>query len=158
WVEARAVINARGTNMIGGKTTIAAQAIAEKCEETLFKYARLAYEATQAKSVTPALESVVEANTLLSGLGVESGGLAAGHANHNGFTTVKGDIHHLTHGEKVAFGTLCQLALDTHSIDDIERYIALYISLDLPVTLEDIHLEDASRNDLMKVAQTATVE
>src|SRR5699024_1416412 len=62
WVEARAVINARGTNMIGGKTTIAAQAIAEKCEETLFKYARLAYEATQAKSVTPALESVVEAN------------------------------------------------------------------------------------------------
>src|SRR5699024_6461691 len=73
WVEGRAVINARGTNMIGGKTTIAAQAIAEKCEETLFKYARLAYEATQAKSVTPALESVVEANTLLSGLGFESG-------------------------------------------------------------------------------------
>src|SRR5699024_486561 len=98
WVEARAVINARGTNMIGGKTTIAAQAIAEKCEETLFKYARLAYEATQAKSVTPALESVVEANTLLSGLGFESGGLAAAHAIHNGFTALKGDIHHLTHG------------------------------------------------------------
>src|SRR5699024_3692286 len=158
WVDARAVIKARGTSMIGGEATIAARAIAEKCGGAIFKYAHLAYETTQAKSDTPALESVVEANTLLSGLGFESGGLAAAHAIHNGFTALKGDIHHLTHGEKVAFGTLCQLALETHSIDDIERYIALYISLDLPVTLEDIHLEDASRNDLMKVAQTATVE
>src|SRR5699024_1191114 len=148
----------RGTNMIGGKTTIAAQAIAEKCDETLFKYARLAYEATQAKSVTPALESVVEANTLLSGLGFESGGLAAAPAIHNGFTAVQDDIHHMPHGEKGAFGTLRQLALQPHSIDDSERYIPLYNSLDLSVTLEEIHLEDASRNDPMKVPQTATVE
>ena len=37
---------------------------------------------------------MIEANTLLSGLGFENGGLAA-----NGFTA-EGDIHHLTHGEK----------------------------------------------------------
>ena len=30
--------------------------------------------------VTPAVEKVIEANTLLSGLGFESGGLAAAHA------------------------------------------------------------------------------
>ena len=39
-----------------------------------------AYEANKAHAVTPALEAVVEANTLLSGLGFESGGLAAAHA------------------------------------------------------------------------------
>ncbi|MFD1362393.1 glycerol dehydrogenase [Lentibacillus salinarum] len=158
WVEARSVIKVGGDTMAGGSTTIAAQAIAEKCEETLFQYAHLAYESVKAKSVTPALESIVEANTLLSGLGFESGGLAAAHAIHNGFTALKGDIHHMTHGEKVAFGTLVQLALEKHSIDEIERYITLYVSLGLPVTLEDIHLNDASRDDLMKVAEAATTE
>src|SRR5690625_6166152 len=130
WVEARSVIKAEGNTMAGGTTTIAGQAIAEKCEQTLFAYGHLAYESVKAKAVTPALESVVEANTLLSGLGFESGGLAAAHAVHNGFTALKGDIHHLTHGEKVAFGTLVQLTLEKHSIQEIERYIAFYISLD----------------------------
>ena len=49
---------------------------------------------------------MIEANTLLSGLGFENGGLAAAHAIHNGFTALEGDIHHLTHGEKVAYGIL----------------------------------------------------
>ena len=38
-------------------------------------------------ALTPALERVVEANTLLSGLGFESGGLCIAHAVHNGLTT-----------------------------------------------------------------------
>ena len=56
------------------------EAIGAKCEEILFKYGKQAYEANKAKAVTPAFEAVVEANTLLSGLGFESGGLAAAHA------------------------------------------------------------------------------
>lgn len=156
WVEARAVIEARATTMAGGLTTIAAEAIARKCEEVLFDYGVLAYESVKRKVVTPALESVVEANTLLSGLGFESGGLAAAHAIHNGFTVLDGEIHHMTHGEKVAFGTLSQLALEKRSIQEIERYIAFYISLDLPVTLEDLHLQDASDEDLYRVAEAAT--
>src|SRR5699024_8765151 len=65
WVEARSVIKAEGNTMAGGTTTIAGQAIAEKCEQILFEYGHLAYESVKAKAVTPALESVVEANTLL---------------------------------------------------------------------------------------------
>lgn len=158
WVEARAVIAYGGKTMAGGITTIAAEAIAEKCEQTLFQYGHLAYESAKAKVVTPALEAIVEANTLLSGLGFESGGLAAAHAIHNGFTALEGEIHHLTHGEKVAFGTLVQLALEKHSLAEIERYIQFYISLDLPVTLEDIKLKDATKEDILKVAKAATVE
>lgn len=158
WVEARAVINNGGENQVGGTTTIAAKAIAEKCEEVLFQYGHLAYESNKAKVVTQPLESVVEANTLLSGLGFESGGLAAAHSIHNGFTAIEGEIHNLTHGEKVAFGTLAQLALENHSLDEMERYIGFYVSLDLPVTLEDIKLKDATRDDIMKVAEAAIID
>ncbi len=158
WVEARSVIQAGGDTMAGGSTTIAGQVIAEKCEETLFKYTNLAYESVQAKSVTPALESIVEANTLLSGLGFENGGLGVTHAIHNGFTALHGDIHDITHGEKVAFGTLVQLALEKRDLKEIERYIELYTSLGLPVTLGDIELKDAPRDDIMKVAEAATTE
>ncbi|WP_214850373.1 glycerol dehydrogenase [Exiguobacterium sp. s193] len=158
WVEVRSVIAFGGKTMAGGRPTIAAEAIAKRCEEVLFEHGRLAYESVQAKVVTPALEAVVEANTLLSGLGFESGGLAAAHAIHNGFTALDGDIHHLTHGEKVAFGTLVQLALEQHSQEEIERYIAFYMDLGLPVTLEDVKLKDASRADIMKVGEAATAD
>jgi glycerol dehydrogenase len=50
--------------------------------------------------VTPALSHVVEANTLLSGLGFESGGLASAHSIHNGLTRLPG-THAYYHGEKV---------------------------------------------------------
>ncbi|ASI35121.1 MULTISPECIES: glycerol dehydrogenase [Exiguobacterium] len=158
WVEVRSVIAFGGKTMAGGRPTIAAEAIAKRCEEVLFEHGRLAYESVQAKVVTPALEAVVEANTLLSGLGFESGGLAAAHAIHNGFTALDGDIHHLTHGEKVAFGTLVQLALEQHSQEEIERYIAFYMDLGLPVTLEDVKLKDASRDDILKVGEAATAD
>src|SRR5690606_15881155 len=84
WVEARATIKSNGTTMAGGKTRIDAKAIAKACEETLFAYGIPAYQAVQKGVVTQHVEAVVEANTLLSGLGFESGGLAGAHAIHNG--------------------------------------------------------------------------
>ncbi|MBR2757870.1 MAG: glycerol dehydrogenase [Exiguobacterium sp.] len=158
WVEVRSVLAFGGKTMAGGVPTLAAEAIAERCEEVLFTYGIQAYEAVKAKVVTPALEAVVEANTLLSGLGFESGGLAAAHAIHNGFTALEGDIHHLTHGEKVAFGTLVQLALEGRPQEEFEQYVAFYMALDLPVTLEDIKLKDASRDDILKVGKAATAD
>lgn len=57
----------------------------------------------QAKVVTPALERIVEANTLLSGLGFESAGLCVAHSVHNGLTVAPG-CHSALHGEKVRAG------------------------------------------------------
>jgi glycerol dehydrogenase len=158
WVEVKQVIESRAKTMAGGTSTIAAEAIAEKCEQILFDYGLLAYQSVQRNVVTPALEKVIEANTLLSGLGFESGGLAAAHAIHNGFTVLEGDIHQLTHGEKVAFGTLTQLCLEDRTLPEIERYLQFYIDLDLPVTLADVKLADASDDDLYRVAKAATKE
>jgi hypothetical protein len=50
--------------------------------------------------VSEALEAVVEANTLLSGLGVECGGLALAHGFHNALTALP-EVHGRMHGEKV---------------------------------------------------------
>ena len=77
-VEARQCMNS--TNFGGGLQTEVSSAICRKCEEILFKYGKQAYEANKAQACTPAFEAVVEANTLCSGLGFESGGLAAAHA------------------------------------------------------------------------------
>ncbi len=71
--------------------------------------------------------------TYLSGVGFESGGLAAAHAIHNGMTAIP-DAHHYYHGEKVAFGTLTQLVLENAPVDEIETVAALCHSVGLPIT------------------------
>lgn len=158
WVEARATIKSNSSAMAGGKVSVAAKAIAQACEQTLFQYGLSAYKAVQKGVVTSAVEAVVEANTLLSGIGFESGGLAAAHAIHNGFTVLDGDIHHLTHGEKVAYGTLVQLVLELHPAEELYKYIHFYQQLGLPTTLKDLHLENVSYEDLLKVGAAATQE
>ena len=61
--------------------------------------------------VTDAVDKIIEANILLSGLGVEAGGLAAAHGIHNALTLLP-PSHAFMHGEKVAFGTIAQLTLE----------------------------------------------
>ena len=158
WVEARAVMQANGKTMLGQRQTLAGVAIAQRCEETLFADGLQAMAACEAKVVTPALENIIEANTLLSGIGFESGGLAAAHAIHNGFTALTGDIHHLTHGEKVAYGTLVQLFLENRPKEELNKYIHFYQQIGMPTTLKEMHLETASYEDLLKVGQQATIE
>ncbi|GHP14090.1 glycerol dehydrogenase [Lentilactobacillus fungorum] len=154
-VEATDVRIANADNMLGAKQTIVAGSIGQACEDTLFEYGELAISANKQHVATPALDKVVEANTLLSGLGFESGGLAAAHAIHNGFTALSGDIHHLTHGEKVAYGTLVELILDGSDKQRFKKFLDFDLKLGLPTTLADLHLGDASDEDLMKVATQA---
>ena len=156
WVEARAVIEAQGKTMVGDTPTIASEAISRACESTLFENGLQALAAANAKVVTPALEAVVEANTLLSGIGFESAGLAAAHAIHNGFTALHGDIHSLTHGEKVAYGTLTQLLLENRPKEELDKYITFYKELGLPTTLKEVKLDTVPYEDLLKIGRLAT--
>ncbi|MCD7098071.1 glycerol dehydrogenase [Stenotrophomonas sp. MMGLT7] len=158
YVEALAVKRSNSASMVGGAPTVAAMAIAEACEKTLLTYGFSAYTAVAQQLVTPAVEAVVEANTLLSGLGFENAGLAGAHAIHNGFTAIQGDIHHLTHGEKVAYGTLAHMVLEQRSDEEIASYIRFYRSIAMPTTLEELHLEDASWEDLVRIGALANNE
>ena len=106
--------------------------------------------------MTRAVQKIVEANTLLSGLRFESGGLAAAHAVHNGLTALPA-THDYTHGDKVNLGTLTQLALEDTSTAEIHEFIVFCTGVGLPTTLEEVGLRDPDRDDLMTVANTATM-
>ena len=97
YFEARACQISGAANCAGGQVTGAAMALAKLCLDTLLDEGLKAKLALEAGACTPAVEKVIEANTLLSGLGFESGGLAGAHAIHNGLTVLE-ECHHMYHG------------------------------------------------------------
>jgi glycerol dehydrogenase len=155
WVEARASAEARATTMAGGVATMAGQALARLCWDTLIAYGPAAREAARHHVVSTALEKTVEANTLLSGLGFESAGLAAAHAVHNGLTVVP-QTHAMMHGEKVNFGTLTQFALEDRPSAEIDELVGFSTQVGLPVTLAEVGLGAVDLDTLKTIAQTAT--
>lgn len=138
------------------KGTKTALALARLCYETLLEDGAKAKLACDRNAVTPALENIIEANILLSGLGFESGGLAAAHAIHNGLTMLEG-THHYYHGEKVAFSTLAQLVLENADSNELEEVLGFCVSVGLPVCLADIGVETITDDELLEVARKACI-
>lgn len=136
------------------KGTKTALALARLCYETLLEDGLKAKHACEQNVVTLALENIIEANTLLSGLGFESGGLAAAHAIHNGLTLLE-PTHHYYHGEKVAFSTLAQLVLENASSREIAEVLDFCHSVGLPVCLADLGVEQVTNETLAAVAEKA---
>ena len=157
WFEAESCHKKYAGNMSGDKGSMTAYSLAELCFKTLMEYGEQAVIACAAQAVTPALERIVEANTLLSGLGFESGGLAAAHAIHNGLTVLPG-THQYFHGEKVAIGTLTSLILTDKPAATIERVFSFCERVGLPTTLADIGLSEVTDAALQKVAEAACAE
>lgn len=151
YFEARACVKSQAKSIAGGKAPLAAMALAKLCYDTILENGFKAIQAIENNVVTESLEAVIEANTLLSGIGFESAGLAAAHAIHNGFTEIP-KVNSLMHGEKVAFGTLVQLVLENENLDKIEEVIAFCDTIGLPTTLKDMGLLEINKDDLMKVA------
>lgn len=157
YYEAAACVQADAVTMAGGHVTKAAMALAALCRETLLADGVKAVIAAENGLCTAAVENIIEANTYLSGVGFESGGLSAAHAIHNGLTVLP-QCHHMLHGEKVAFGTLTQLVLENRPMEEITDIISFCIDIGLPVTLEDLGLADVGDEDLMKAAEAACAE
>ena len=157
WFEADSCRRRSSPNACGGLGTRAAYALARLCYDTILEHGVSARVACQQSVVTAALAHVVEANTLLSGLGFESGGLGAAHSIHNGLTRVPG-THHFYHGEKVAFGVLAGLFLTDRPRSTIEQVYDFCESVELPTTLSEIGLGEASEADLREVAEGACAE
>ena len=157
YFEARACKRKDAGTCAGGRATEAALTLAELCFNTLITEGVKAKLALEAGVCTEAVEKVIEANTLLSGIGFESGGLAAAHAIHNGLTIID-DCHHMYHGEKVAFGTITQLVLENVEEEILEDIITFCITVGLPVTLKELGMKEVSEEKIMKIAKAATAE
>lgn len=138
------------------RQTKTAFALAELCYQTLLEDGVKAKAACECKIVTPALENIIEANILLSGLGFESGGLAGAHAIRDGLTMLPG-THHSFHGEKVAFGTLCQLVLENADEEELYQVLDFCLAVGLPVCLADIGVDSITQDELMAVAAKSCI-
>jgi glycerol dehydrogenase len=139
----------------GGSPTLATKALARLCYETLLESGLQARLAVEKKVVTPAVEAIVEANTLLSGLSSENGGHAGAHSVHNGLTTLAATKNKL-HGEKVAFGVLVQLVLEGRPALAIKEVQAFCHAVGLPLCLADLDVVEPAPEEIRRVAE-ATV-
>lgn len=156
WFEARTVRESGSRTVVGGLPSTTGTALAKLCCEILLADGPAACAAVEAGATTPALERVVEANTLLSGLGFESGGLAVAHAVHNGITEIPGS-HACIHGEKVAFGLLTQLVLEGRPQTEIEEIYGFQRAVGLPTTLAAVGVNADSDEQLRTIAERSLI-
>ncbi|HEY3276148.1 MAG TPA: glycerol dehydrogenase [Syntrophorhabdaceae bacterium] len=128
----------------GARPTMAALAIARQCRDLLLEYGTAALEEIGNRETGEALERIVEANILLSGLGFESGGLAGAHGVAQGLTACR-DLHtNCLHGELVAIGTMTQLIMEKR-MDEAEQAARFFKDVGLPLHLAQIGFDPLER-------------
>jgi glycerol dehydrogenase len=158
WPEANAAFRKRAVACAGGTPTLTAMAMARLCFDTIMEHGVEAKAAVARGVVTPAVEKVVEANILLSGVGWESGGLATAHGIANSLPALH-ETHGLMHGEKVAFGLMTQLCLEQElETDEIYRIVDFLVAVGLPVTFAAMKMQDVSKERLLAFAQSVSGE
>ena len=158
YVEALANERSDAANFIGRgyRRTLASMAISKMCYDILLRDGVKAKLALESGARSEAVENVIEANTLLSGLGFENAGLACAHGIHSGLTEIP-STHKYYHGEKVAFGVVCQLALENAPDEFIEEVVGFMLAVGLPCTLADLDVEKTGDN-LRAIARKTAVE
>lgn len=153
WYEAESSRRADALNSWGVHGAALGFEIARFCRDTIFEHGEKALAECDAKTAGPALERVVEANILLSGVGFETGGVAGAHAIHNGLTELH-DAHGALHGEKVAIGVLAMLLILGDKAEH-DRVRAWCKQVRLPTRLADIGVMDPDDAQLRQVAERA---
>lgn len=152
-LEARQCLASGGLNFFGTPPSSTAILMADHCYEVILKHASDAFRAVCAQNPTDAVEEIVEATVLLSGLGFENGGLSLGHSLIRGIIAIpamRGNLH----GEMVAFGAFVQMVAEDASKAEIDQLLHVLISVNLPVTFEGLGLSGPlSAPDLDKVVQ-----
>jgi glycerol dehydrogenase len=154
YYEARACTRSGAKNYNNGGNTRAAMAMAAECLRILLEDGERALLACRAHTVTPALENIIEANVLLSGLGFESGGLAAAHTIASGLTKLP-ETHGSMHGEDVAIGTLAQLIMENGPPEELLQTLRFFKTIGLPTSLKQIGITDPVPEKLRPVAAHA---
>jgi glycerol dehydrogenase len=134
--------------------TLLAKEVAELCYRTLIRDGLKAKHAAESKVVTKALENVVEANTLLSGIGFESCNVSAAHAVHDGLTKLPQTKKYF-HGEKVAFGVCVLLVMENYEPAVFNEVFRFCMDVGLPTTLRDVGIETIVPEEIMAVADGA---
>ena len=146
YFEARACYKTHSLSLENGGITLSSMALCKLCYETLKKDGVKALEAVNNHLVTPQLDSIIEANTYLSGVGADNGGLCVAHSFYNGVTSLNKKTG--MHGNCVAYGTLVQLLLEDASNEEYEEVRDFMVSVGLPITLSEIGCEESDAHQI----------
>jgi glycerol dehydrogenase len=138
-----------GNNFYGGSPTRMALGISQTCYDTIRAHGAAAVADVRARQVSPALDDVVEACILHSGLAFESGGLSIAHSLTRGFSAVPA-LARALHGEQVAVGLLAQLMLSDGEHDRLRDLLNFYREIGLPRALSAL---GASADDHYEIAR-----
>lgn len=147
WFEAETCYSHNIKNVAGEYNTRAAMAIAKECRDTILEFGYAAKVANDNRIVTPALEHIIEANILLSGVGFESCGISSAHGIQCIFHHTKAGEEKY-HGELVAFSLLASFFLENKPIHMIDEIYNFNLKVGLPITLNDLGLENISYTEL----------
>ncbi len=158
WIEAKVSDSTGSLNLSGAMPTRAAVTLARLAYDILMECGAEAKRAVEVNVVTPAVEKVIEANVLLSGLGFESGGLASAHMIANALPSFE-QCRHLMHGEEVGFGVISQLCMDNKAkFSEIYEIVDFEIAIGLPVTFADLGLTNVTREQLQSIGDVCASE
>ncbi|KUO76238.1 MAG: glycerol dehydrogenase [Clostridia bacterium BRH_c25] len=156
YFESRACMTSGSLNIHGGHISLLGHQIARLCFDILMRDGVKAKHALEEHVCTQAVENIIEANTLLSGIGFESGGKGAAHAINDGFAALEA-CHHVMHGEKVAFGTLVQLIMENVDNEELNQVYKFCMDVGLPITLSELGIVENIEENVRHAAQVATL-
>ncbi len=156
WYEQRACERNHVKTMARGTVTETVSAMCRLCNDLLLRYGKEALDGVKRGQYTEALEKVCEAAILLSGIGFESGGLAAAHAVNDGLAQ-EPQAHGAYHGEKVAFGLVTQCVLEHMEEKELHALLSFMRDVDLPMTLEQLGVREIHEETLRRAAEMAVV-
>ena len=132
---------------------------AKQCKDLLFKCTHGAVSAAKSGVVNDDFVTIVETIIMLGGMvggyGDHYGRIAGAHSIHNGLTVLE-ETHHALHGDKVAYGILVQLVLEDKWAE-IEELRLFYEEFGLPLSLNDIGVEDVTDTLINMIAENSTL-
>lgn len=132
--EVEQCVAARGRNVFGADPAYSALILARGCYDVLRGHAAAALAAVERKEADDALDLVVEATVLMSGLSFESGGLSIAHSMTRGISAVP-KYATVLHGLEVAYGVLVQLVLEGRDPAFFADLVGFYDEIGLPASL-----------------------
>jgi glycerol dehydrogenase len=150
--EAEGCLAGTGRTPFGTRPLHTAIVIADACYETLRKYAADALAAVERQSVNEALESVVEATILMSGLGFENGGLSIAHSMTRGLVKARG-AKDAIHGDQVAYGLLVQLAFENRPDAFLRELVGFHRAIGLPISLAELGMAGPTDDEVVELAR-----
>lgn len=151
WYEAEANNRTDHKNYVGTgyRRTLVGLEIARLSNQILREDGIKAINALEAGVVTEAVENVIEANILMSGLGYQNTGCSVAHAVNAGLTELEESAPYL-HGERVGFGVLVQFVFENRSAEEIGQLVKYMTGTGLPTTLEQVGV-DYTRSDRIDI-------